>query len=176
MTIAELLESLTDAERNFISGLDHGDDVAEHRAQLDLVIQNLGAIDAEEQLWYPYSVIEIGKNTLQAGHEREYAACMAITLHNVILGNDKMNNVAQIVAINAPQISTLPVELKDLVNGFVQVKDDMITTRRVQLRAYATGAQPVHPEANASDVGAPDVGAPDVSAPDVSAPDVGPPQ
>lgn len=155
MTLQELLESLTDDERNFISGLDHGDDLAEHRAQLDLVIENQGAIDAEEQLWYPYSVIEIGKNMLQAGHEREYAACTGIILHNVILGNDKMNNVQQIVAMNAPQISTLPEDLKNLINGFVQVKEDMITTRRVQLRAYATGAEPVNP-----DVGAPDVGPP----------------
>ena len=40
MNLAELLISLTDDERNFISGLDHGDDQAEHREQLDVVIES----------------------------------------------------------------------------------------------------------------------------------------
>ena len=155
MNLVELLESLTDEERNFIANLDHGDDQEEHRKQLDVVIENKGAVDSDSQLWYPYSVIEIGKNMLQPGHEREFAACVGIILHNVIEGSDKMNNVAQIITMFAHQISTLADDLREMINGFVQVKNDMVETRRIQLRA-PTQAQPTLEP----DVGAPDVGPP----------------
>ena len=155
MNLGELLVSLTDDERNFISGLDHGDDQAEHREQLDIVIENQGMIDAEDQLWYPYSVIEMGKNVHHVGHDREFAACVGIVLHNVIEGADKMNNVAQIIATFSHQIASLPEELKDMINGFVELKNDMLETRRTQLRAPKI-AQPV----DEPDVGAPDVGPP----------------
>ncbi|NOX98390.1 MAG: hypothetical protein GXP30_01445 [Verrucomicrobia bacterium] len=135
MNLSELLESLTGDERNFIAGLDHGDDRVEHREQLDIVISNKGTIDAEDQLWYPYSVIEMGKNVLYPGHDREFAACVGIVLHNVLEGADKMNNVAQIIAMFSHQISTLSEDLRDMINGFVQIKDDMLETRRIQLRA-----------------------------------------
>lgn len=139
MTLAELLESLTLDERDFIANLDHGDDHDEHRRQLDVVIENQGTIDADLQLWYPYAVVEMGKNMLHPGHEREFAACVGIVLHNVLQGTDKMNNVAQVTASLAPQISTLPDELRQLIDGFVQVRDDMLTTRRIQLRAPKQG-------------------------------------
>jgi len=156
MNLAELLESLTEDERNFIAKLDHGDDHEEHRKELDVVIAKQGVVDPDLQLWYPYAVIEMGKNVLFPGHEREFASCVGIVLHNVIEGSDKMNNVAQIIAKFAHEISILPSELREMINGFVQVKEEMITTRRVQLKASGTGAvQIVEP-----DVGAPDVGPP----------------
>ena len=155
MNFAELLESLTDDERNFIANLDHGDDQEEHREQLDVVIQKKGLVDADAQLWYPYAVIEIGKNMLQPGHEREFTACIAIVLYNVLEGSDKMNNVAQVISMFAHQISSLPDELRDIINGFVQVRDDMLETRRIQLKAPTQATQTVEP-----DVGAPDVGPP----------------
>ena len=150
MNLAELLISLTDDERNFISGLDHGDDQAEHREQLDVVIEKQGRIDAEDQLWYPYSVIEIGKNVHHAGHDREFAACVGIVLHNVLEGSDKINNVAQIIATFSHQIASLPEDLKDMINGFVELKNKLLETRRIQLRAPKI-AQPI----DESDVGAP---------------------
>lgn len=159
MELAELLESLTDDERNFISGLDHGDDRAEHREQLDIVITNKGSIDVEDQLWYPYSVIEMGKNVLHQGHEREFAACVGIVLHNVLEGSDKMNNVAQIIAMFSHQIASLPEDLRNMINGFVQIKDDMLETRRIQLRA------PKLDQASSSGIAESDVGAPDVGPP-----------
>ena len=160
MDLAELLESLTEEERNFIANLDHGDDHEEHRVQLDVVIANQGAVDGDAQLWYPYAVIEIGKNMLHPGHEREFASCIAIVLHNVIGGSDKMNNVAQIISAFASQISTLDTELREIINGFVKMKDEMITTRRVQLKSITTSVQIVEP-----DVGAPGIVNPDVSPP-----------
>lgn len=154
MNLGELLESLTDDERNFIAGLDHGDDRAEHREQLDIVIEKQGSIDAEDQLWYPYSVIEMGKNVHHIGHDREFAACVGIVLHNVLEGADKMNNVAQIITMFSHQIANLPEDLRDMINGFVKVKEDMLETRRIQLRAPKLG------QSVDSDAGAPDVGPP----------------
>jgi len=84
-------------------------------------------------LWYPYAVIEIGKNHLVPGHEREYAACTAIVLQNVLKGVDKMNNIEQILKVNAERISTIPMELRELLRVFADERQRMLTTRRVQI-------------------------------------------
>ena len=89
MTISEYLSSLTESERDFIAGLDYGNDFHEHRHQLELVIDRSGDVDMDSQLWYPYEVIELGKNWLQEHHEREFVACAAIVLHNFIRGADR---------------------------------------------------------------------------------------
>ena len=59
MTLLHLLESLTEDEREFIAQQNYGTEVARHREELDLVIQNGGMIDREKQYWYPYEVIEL---------------------------------------------------------------------------------------------------------------------
>ena len=92
MGLQDFLESLTDAERDFISGLDYGNDAATHRQELDLVIEREGRVDFENQVWHPYEVIELGKNSLQDGHEREFVACAGIVLLNISTGADKMND------------------------------------------------------------------------------------
>ena len=66
MTLAHLLRSLSDPERDFIAGLDYGADRAMHRAALDTVIEHDGEVDFDTQgYWYPYEVIELGKNWFQ---------------------------------------------------------------------------------------------------------------
>lgn len=92
MNLQELLESLTDAERAFIAGLNYGLDAVTHRRELDLVIERQGRVDFENQVWHPYEVIELGKNWLQVGHEREFIACAGIVLLNISTGADNMND------------------------------------------------------------------------------------
>ena len=90
MTLAELLESLMGHERDFIAGLNFGYDADQHREALDEVIAKGGDVDFDSKgYWYPYEVIELGKNWLQSGHAREYAACLGIVLRNIERGEDK---------------------------------------------------------------------------------------
>src|SRR5690349_20452564 len=98
MTLSQLLRSMSDAERDFIAGLDYGAERKLHRAALDTVIEHDGEVIFDTQgAWYPYEVIELGKNWLQEGHEREYAACMGIVLRNIQSGRDRCNHVEGIL-------------------------------------------------------------------------------
>ena len=94
MNLSQLLQSLSDVERDFIANLDYGADSGKHRAALDAVIERRGDVDFETKgVWYPYEVIELGKNCLKEGHEREYAACMGIVLKNIEAGRDRLNSI-----------------------------------------------------------------------------------
>lgn len=119
MTLKTLLESLTDQERDFIAGLDCGNDAQKHRQQLDIVIQNGGEVDMKHQIWCPYEVIELGKNHLQKGHEREYAACLGVVFTNLLKENDRMNDVDMILENQMAEIDSLPVELRQLLHSFI---------------------------------------------------------
>ena len=116
MTLAELLTSLTEAERNYIAQRDYGNDAQKHREQLDVVIERGGAIDLATQYWFPYEVIELCRNHLEDGHEREFAACAAIVLKNILDGSDKSNDIDWMVENVAPEIRRLPHELQLLLN------------------------------------------------------------
>jgi hypothetical protein len=91
--LADFLASLSEAERDYIANLDYEREVDEHRRQLDIVIAKGGAVDLENQLWYPYEVIDLGKHCLFKGHEREFVACNGIVLLNLSRGNDRSNDV-----------------------------------------------------------------------------------
>ena len=104
----EYLLSLTDAERDFIANLDYNQDISKHRKELDLVINNGGSIKGIEQHWYPYEVIELGKNYLDKDHEREFTACAIIVLLNIISGEDQCND--------------LDIGIDTIVDNFVRLK------------------------------------------------------
>lgn len=113
--VVAFLNSLTPAERDFISHLDYGQDYARHHAELNRVIANGGRVDMDCQLWHPYEVVELGKNWLQPGHEREFVACALIVLRNVIEGNDRVNELDNGLEVVADSVSELPEELRELV-------------------------------------------------------------
>ncbi len=121
MKLKELLQSLSEQERNFISNLDYGNGSSQHKCELDKVIENEGVVDFDKQgVWYPYEVIELGKNWLQEGHEREFTTCMAIVLKNMLDGDDKSNDIEIILGSCGGDIEKLPTELKCLINEFVE--------------------------------------------------------
>jgi hypothetical protein len=91
-SLVELLRSLSDSERDFIANLSNRQEAGAHRRQLDLVIANGGVVDFTAQCWTPYEVIDLGKNVLEIGHEREFAACNGIALLNISTGNDRSND------------------------------------------------------------------------------------
>ena len=98
-------------------GLDYGADRGTHRAALDAVIERQGEVDFDTQgFWYPYEVIELGKNWLQEGHEREYAACMGIVLRNIEAGRDRSNDLEDILAQHYDSIRALPHDLHEMID------------------------------------------------------------
>lgn len=121
MTLSQLLHSLSDDERDFIANLDYGLDRARHRAALDVAIEQHGEIDFGAQgFWYPYEVIELGKNSMHEGHQREYAACMGIVLLNIDAGRDRSNNVENILAQDYNTIQVLPHELRKMIDSQIE--------------------------------------------------------
>jgi hypothetical protein len=121
MNLSQLLQSLSDSERDFIAGLDYGADREAHRAALNTVIEQAGNVDSVAQdNWYPYEVIELGKNWLQEGHEREYAACMGIVLRNIETGWDRSNDLDYILTQHYDSIQRLPAELRALIDSLIE--------------------------------------------------------
>lgn len=82
----EFIQSITDAEMNFIANLDYGCGKEEHLQALKKVIFEQGGICNNDQLWYPAEVYELGSNSLQQGHEREFVICTLLVILNVIKG------------------------------------------------------------------------------------------
>lgn len=113
MQIRDYIESLTSAERDFICGLE------EHRRQLDLVIDRGGDVDMKRQYFHPYEVIELGKNGLQDGHEREFVACAAIVMHNVATGEDKMNDLEIGLSVVKESLPRLTAEHRALLQPLI---------------------------------------------------------
>lgn len=140
MTLTSLLESLTNDEREFIAGLDYGRDSDQHRSALDNVIASGGLVDFESKgYWHPYEVIELGKNWLQAGHEREYAACLGIVLKNMESGDDRSNDLEWIIENQADSISQLPSDLKTMVTELI---DKIINNANKAVDSTATRVTP----------------------------------
>jgi hypothetical protein len=96
---------VTDAERDFIAGLDYGQDRATHRKAPDVAIANGGVVDTTAQgVWFPMEVPELGKNALCKGHGREYALCVGIVLRTGRTGDE----VEDMVENHAADIASLP--------------------------------------------------------------------
>jgi hypothetical protein len=121
MNLCQLLHSLSDSERDFIAGLDYGADREAHRRALDTVIEQAGEVDFEAQgSWFPYEVIELGKNGLQQGHEREFAACLGIVLRNIETGRDLSNDLEYILTQQYESVQKLPPELRALMDSLIE--------------------------------------------------------
>jgi hypothetical protein len=121
MNLSQLLHSLSDSERNFIAGLDYGADREAHRRALDTVIERAGEMDFKAQgYWFPYEVIELGKNGLQQGHEREFAACLGIVLRNIETGRDLSNDWEYILTQQYESVQNLPSELRALMDSLIE--------------------------------------------------------
>src|SRR5438552_8548370 len=121
MNLSQLLQSLSGSERDFIAGLDYGADREAHREALDTVIKHAGDVDFDaEGYWFPYEVIELGKNWLQQGHEREFAACIGIVLRNIETGGDRSNDLDYILAQHYDSIQQLPDELRELIDSLIE--------------------------------------------------------
>lgn len=111
----EFIQSINNDELKFISRLDYGAGIKKHYAALKALIFEQGGIVNEDQYWYPYEVIELGSNSLQAGHEREFTICTLIVIHNVISGSDKTTDLEYKFETHAGEYDMLPETCKSLV-------------------------------------------------------------
>ncbi|MFM2242060.1 MAG: hypothetical protein RLZ97_915, partial [Verrucomicrobiota bacterium] len=88
---------------------------------LDAVIERGGDVDfATQGVWYPYEVIELGKNCLKEGHEREFAACPGVVLHNIETGRDLHNDLDHILTQQSESVQQLPSELRALMDSLIE--------------------------------------------------------
>ena len=116
MTFPEFIKTITEAERDYISQLDYGQDAETHRKALDIVLANSGVVDTEQQgVWHPLEVIELGRNELVAGHEREFALCAGITLLTGSIGDE----AEQIIDCHMEEIKSLPTDLREMLEEMV---------------------------------------------------------
>jgi hypothetical protein len=116
MTFQEFIGTITPAELDFIARLDYGQDFEEHRKTLDLAIANGGVVDTAKQgVWFPLEVIDLGKNCLLPGHEREYALCMGIVLQTGSIGDE----AEQFVDSHMEEIKSLPDNLRKMLEEMI---------------------------------------------------------
>ncbi|MFN0129655.1 MAG: hypothetical protein ACKV19_23570 [Verrucomicrobiales bacterium] len=115
MTLPELLHSLSDEERDFISKADYGRESELHRKALDSLISRNGVVDLDSEIWYPYEVIELTKNSLVRGHAREFSACLGIVIANVNSGADNRNDLDLLRGIFSNSLAKLPDSLAEIL-------------------------------------------------------------
>ncbi|WP_237468188.1 hypothetical protein [Vibrio stylophorae] len=111
----EFIKSITEAEMHFISHLDYGCDSDKHYEELQKVIFEQNGITSDEQFWYPYEVIELGSYDLQDGHEREFAICVLLVIHNVVNGTDPSNDLESKFNGQAQALDRLPEQLRSII-------------------------------------------------------------
>ncbi|MBS0372851.1 MAG: hypothetical protein JSS57_27055 [Proteobacteria bacterium] len=79
----------------FIAGLDYTQDQEKHfQALKELIFQRNGTF-LPTNTWFPYEVIELGANSAQVGHEREFAICSLLVIHGVASGFDTWTELEQ---------------------------------------------------------------------------------
>ena len=78
----EFIQSISENEMEFIAGLDYGQESERHYAALKEVIFNQSCKITEKKCWFPLEVIELGSNSLQQGHEKEFTICTLLVLLN----------------------------------------------------------------------------------------------
>ncbi len=70
-----LLTTASARELDWIATLGKASEHARHRAALDQVLGPQHGRLHEDQLWFPYEVIERGAMQCETGHEREFVLC-----------------------------------------------------------------------------------------------------
>ncbi|MBA4386828.1 MAG: hypothetical protein C0404_02535 [Verrucomicrobia bacterium] len=122
MTFQEFIGTITAAELDFIAGLNYGQDHDAHRKALDVVIANGGVVDTAKQgVWFPLEVVELGRNSLQKGREREFALCVGIVLQTGRVGDEAQELLEQ----HMDEINSLPNDLRTMVEIMIEESIDI---------------------------------------------------
>lgn len=110
-----LIGTASHAELDWIAGLGHPDEQARHRTALQQVVGPQQGRLHEDQLWYPYEVIERGAARYAPGHEREFVLCTLLVILAVQAGQRLDVDLAMQFDDLAATYETLPPVLRDTV-------------------------------------------------------------
>ncbi|WMJ70557.1 hypothetical protein [Stenotrophomonas sp. 24(2023)] len=98
---------------------DAGDDAGRHLDQLQRLQRQAGHF-SDDQVWYPYEVIERGASQLHPGHEREFVICLLLWLQALAQGRATGLDPRLHLDDRAMDIEALPDSLRDaVVDAFV---------------------------------------------------------
>ena len=115
MDLLAFVRSLSDDELRFIASRDYGEETESHLTELRKLLATEDLVPSADQNWYPYEVIELGSNSLEPGHEREFAACTLLVLHAIEAGYDTGAIPEDKLQYHSPDYDQLPTWLRDAV-------------------------------------------------------------
>ena len=110
-----LIGTASAAELDWIAALGPADEQPRHRAALAQVVGPQAGRLQDDQLWYPYEVIERGAICCQPGHEREFVLCTLLVILAVQAGQRIDVDLALQLDDLAATYETLPPVLRDTV-------------------------------------------------------------
>lgn len=113
MTLSGTVTSATAEELAFIAAADYGQDVQRHLNALRALIFSQEGLFTEGQYYFPYEVIELTSHALKPGHEREFAICTLLVIHNVVHGADSATDLSDKFQSRAQEYDLLPSHLRD---------------------------------------------------------------
>ena len=110
-----LISTATTNELSFIAGLDYGQDRLKHFEALnDLIFKRQGNLQDSDR-WFPYEVIELGANSIQVGHEREFVICSLLVMHGIESGFDTGTDLEVKFSILDKLQNELPADLANIL-------------------------------------------------------------
>lgn len=110
-----LIATASAAELDWIAALGPADEQPRHRAALQQLVGAQGGRLRDDQLWYPYEVIERGARHHEPGHEREFVLCTLLVMLAVQAGQRIGVDLALQFDDLAATYETLPPVLRDTV-------------------------------------------------------------
>ena len=132
-----LIGTASHAELDWIAALGHPDEQARHRTALQQVVGPQQGRLHEDQLWYPYEVIERGAARYAPGHEREFVLCTLLVILAVQAGQRLDVDLALQFDDLAATYETLPPVLRDTVlDAYQRVQGVEPTVGRLTSRAH----------------------------------------
>ena len=115
-----VIASITESELEYVAALDYGQNAREHLDALRAVIFSQGGDLGQDQIWYPYEVIELGAHALSPGHEREFAICTLLVIQAVVCGFDVSTDLSAKHSDRRKDYDVLPSALRDeLANAYL---------------------------------------------------------
>ncbi len=110
-----LIRSITRSELEFIALLDYGLEKEKHLAALEKLIFEQGGVSHADQSWFPCEVVELGSNSLQPGHEREFVICTLLVIASIKSGFCNTKELDQMLSDRSADYDSLPKELSETV-------------------------------------------------------------
>ena len=115
--ILSFIESVSEAELDYIAAADYGRDIDQHKKSLKDLIFIQNGILQKGQYWYPYEVVELNRWSCKEGHEREFAICHLLIALSIMAGTDISNSASHMLETLQHEYQKLPKELYELVVG-----------------------------------------------------------